>query len=255
MSWISLREYQNEIEKQLDQDQSEAAILHCQHILVRFPKNLVIYRLLGQAYLLDQKYSDARDIFLRLLSSVPDDFTAHLGLALLREDEGKMDAAVWHLERAYEVKPASQVVKAELSRLYTEKNGDKQQVRLSRAALGRMYLAGRCYDQAIAELQVAQKENPQHLEILVLLAETYDQSRAYQEAILTSQAVLSKLPYSLVANRILFQAALQDGNPEVALPYRQRLQELDPYWAYVTPAIPDPDQVPDHAVELEKMKQ
>jgi tetratricopeptide (TPR) repeat protein len=215
----------------------------------------VIYRLLGRAYLLGQKYPDAADIFLRLLSSVPDDFTAQLGLALLREDEGKVDAAIWHLERAYEVKPASDVVKAELTRLYDMKNSDQQKVQLSRAALGRMYLAGRCYDQAIAELQVARKENPQHLEILVLLAEAFEQAGSREEAILTSQEVLSKLPYSLEANRILFQAAQQEGNPELALPYRQRLQELDPYWAYVTPAVPDPAQVPDHAVELEKMKQ
>ncbi len=62
-----------------------AAQRRCQQTLKLFPRNLAVYRLLGKAYLLNSQYAEAADIFLRLLSSLPDDFTAHLGLSLIRE--------------------------------------------------------------------------------------------------------------------------------------------------------------------------
>jgi predicted Zn-dependent protease len=251
MNHIPLRDYLLEIDQLIDDRSFQAAIDACRRVMITYPKNLAVYRLLGQALLYDQAYQEAIDIFLRLLSSIPDDFTAHLGLGLLREQEGKLDAAIWHIERAWEVKPASQAVQVEVARLQRRKGGSDQPLQLSRVALGRLYLQGGCFEQGIAELLAATREEPQRNDIQVLLAEAYAQAGLRQEALATSQAVLLKLPFCQAALRILFQAVLQEGDLRAGEPYQRRLQELDPYWAFVTPAEPDPSQAPDAAVIID----
>jgi predicted Zn-dependent protease len=248
----TLRETLQKIEGLLENGQPDDAAGVCQQVLDSFPKNLAVYRLIGSAYLSDGQSGEAADIFLRLLSSVPDDFTSHLGLGLIREGEGRLDAALWHLERAYEVKPYSQRMQAEVKRLAGRISGaPERSPKLSRIALGRMYLKGHSYPQAIAELQSALAENPQRDDIQVLLAEAYEQAGQPEQALEAGQAVLQKLPYCLQANRILFEAAMHSDQPAQALTYRQRLAELEPYYAFVTPGALRPDLVPEHAVSLE----
>jgi predicted Zn-dependent protease len=248
----TLREIIIKIESLLEKGQPAEAAGLCQQVLDRFPKDLAVYRLVGSAYLSDGQPGEAADIFLRLLSSIPDDFTAHLGLGLIREGEGRLDAAMWHLERAYEVKPYSRAVQAEVKRLAGRISGSPERTpKLSRIALGRMYLKGRNYPQAIAELQSALAENPLRDDIQVLLAEAYEQSGQPQQALEAGQAVLQKLPYCLQANRILFEALMHNDQSVQALPYQQRLAELEPYYAFVTPSALQPDLVPEHAVSLE----
>ncbi len=247
-----LRNTLREIETLIEVREYQEAIGRCQAIFRSFPKNLAAYRLLGQAYLENNQYDEAADIFLRLLSSLPDDFEAHLGLSLIRESQHLLDAAVWHSERAWEVRPASQVMQAETARLAakltpaTTRHGE-----LSRVALGRLYLQGKLLPQALAELQAALQENPARFDILVLIAQAYELAGQLAEAAQASQKALEKLPYSLEANRIAYRSEMHSAEPANALPYRQRLQELDPYWAYVTPAVLDASQVPDHAVSFE----
>jgi tetratricopeptide (TPR) repeat protein len=261
MARKTLREYLDEIERLINTGQAGSAIAHCQHILKSFPKNLATYRLLGRAYLECAQYGDAADIFLRLLSSLPDDFTAHLGLSLIREQEGKLEAAIWHMERAAEVKPPSRALQDEVVRLSAIQalpapagSSPPQYVAShSRVALARMYLLGQCYPQAIAELMSAERENPERYDILVFLAQAYEQADMQAAAIEASQSALQKLPFSLQANRILFEAAMHSAEPGQATPYRQRLQDLDPYWAFVTTGSLDPTIVPDYSVSLEEL--
>jgi hypothetical protein len=37
------------------------------------------------------------DIFQRVLAAVPDDFVSHVGLSIIRDDQGKLDDAIWHM--------------------------------------------------------------------------------------------------------------------------------------------------------------
>ena len=252
MSQTTLRNYLNEIKSLIEGQKTEEARQRCLHVLQSFPKNISAYRLMGQASLESEHYAEAADIFLRLLSSLPGDFIAHLGLSLIREQEGKVEAAAWHMARALEIKPGSQTLQHEISRLTAIQTGQPPQpAPLTRAALARLYLQGGCYPQAIAEIQSAQAEDPPRYDLLVLAAEAYEQAGLPDQAIQASQAALQKLPYSLQANRILFEAALRGSSPDLALTYRQRLQKLDPYWAYVTPGTVDPALVPDQMVMLE----
>jgi len=102
MAKVPLRLYIREIENLIDRGQTEEALAHCKYILETYPKCIDVYRLLGKAYLETQRYGEAADILQRVLSSVPDDFVAHVGMSIIREDEGDLNASVWHMERAYE---------------------------------------------------------------------------------------------------------------------------------------------------------
>ena len=105
MSKVPLRVYCSEIEDAIDQKQIEESIAHCHQILKSYPKHIETYRLLGKAYLESQRYGNAADLFQRVLSSVPDDFISQLGMSIIREDESNLDAAIWHMERAFENQP------------------------------------------------------------------------------------------------------------------------------------------------------
>ena len=105
MSKIPLRQYIQEIEAAINNKQIEEAIAQCRHILEIFPKHVDTYRLLGKAYLDSQRSTNAADIFQRVLSSLPDDFISHIGLSIIREEEGELDGSIWHMERAFESQP------------------------------------------------------------------------------------------------------------------------------------------------------
>ena len=107
MANISLRTYNSEIRNLIDSGDTDAAIENCHQILHYYPKHVDTYRLLGEAYLAGKRHNDASDIFQRVLSSVPDDFVSHVGMSVIREEDEKLDEAIWHMERAFEVQPAN----------------------------------------------------------------------------------------------------------------------------------------------------
>src|SRR5512146_2083493 len=174
MAKVPLRLYIRDIENLIDHGQTEEALAHCKHILQTYPKCIDVYRLLGKSYLESQRYADASDILQRVLATIPDDFVAHVGMSIIREDDGNLDGAIWHMERAYETQPSNNAVQDELRRLYGHRDGlAPPRVRLTRGALVRMYVKGDLYQQAIAELQAALSEEPQRDDLLVLLAKMY----------------------------------------------------------------------------------
>ena len=102
MAEISLRAYMKLIDDLIEHQKLDEAISHCRRVLEAYPKHLETYRLLGKSYLEAKRYGDAADIFQRVLSASPDDFVSHIGMAIVREDEGNLDSAIWHMERAFE---------------------------------------------------------------------------------------------------------------------------------------------------------
>ena len=116
MARIALRVYNNEISDLIDHGQIEEAVAHCRHILATQPKHVDTYRLLGKSYLEEQRYGDAADILQRVLSSIPEDFIAQIGMSIIREDEGNLDAAIYHMERAFEGQPSNHAIQDELRR-------------------------------------------------------------------------------------------------------------------------------------------
>lgn len=254
MAKIPLRTYHHEIEGLIESGQIEQAIANCRHILKFFPKTVDTYRLLGKAFLESQRYSEAADVLQRVLTSMPEDFIAHLGMSIIREDEGNLDESIWHMERAFEVQPANAAVQGELRRLYGRRDGlEPPKVRLTRGALARMYLKGGLHQQAIAELRAALGEDPQRLDLLTLLAQAYHQSGQKVEAADACSNLLGRLPYSLEGNRLLAEILAGSERAVETESYRQRLQALDPYAAQLSAATASPENVPPESVTLEKL--
>ncbi len=254
MAKVSLRLYNREIEKLVDGSQIEEAIAHCKYILQSFPKHVETYRLLGKAYLENQRYGEATDIFQRVLSSTPDDFVSHIGLSIIREDEGNLDAAIWHMERAYEVQPSNGAIQDELRRLHGRRDGiEPPRIRLTRGALVRMYARGDLYQQAIAEVRALLAEDPQRPDMQALLAKMCYLSGKRVEATEVCGDLLNKYPYCFEANRILAEILPGTTRAEDAKVYRQRVNALDPYYAFTTAEKPLSADIPDNAVIIERL--
>lgn len=253
MAKVSLRVYNQEIEAMIDRGQLDEAVAHCKHILKTFPKHLETYRLLGKAYLEYKRYPDAADIFPRVLVAVPNDFVANVGMSIIRDEDNKLDDAIWHMERAFETQPSNAAIQSELQRLYGRREGvQPPRIRMTRGALAHMYVQGELYPQAISEIKGVLKEDPGRTDMQVLLARAYYKSGLKNDAAEVASAVLRTNPYCLDANRVLVEILGVD-HPESVQAYRQRVVELDPYAAQVTSSVFLSDEVPNMAVTLERL--
>lgn len=252
MSKISLRAYNQEIETLINRGQTDEAIGHCKYILKIFPKHIETYKLLGKAYLESQRYAEASDILARVLSVAPDDFVAQIGLSIIREDEGNLDAAIWHMERAYEIQPSNSAIQEELRRLYGRRDGiEPHKIRLTRGALVRLYVKGDLYPQAVAEAKSALSEDPDRLDLSILLAKCHNQMGNKVESVETCTRILKRLPNCFEANKIIASALTK---PEEARVYQQRVNALDPYEGHLSPGMNSVSEVPDNAVTLEQLE-
>ncbi|MBI9046682.1 MAG: tetratricopeptide repeat protein [Anaerolineaceae bacterium] len=255
MAKISLRAYIREIESLIDRGQIEEAIAHCKCILKTYPKHVDTYRLLGKAHLESQRYGEASDVLQRVLSVIPEDFVSHIGLSIIREDEGNLDAAIWHMERAFEVQPSNAAIQDELKRLYGRRDGiQPPKVRLTRGALVRMYYRGELYPQAIAEVQASIAEDPNRIDLEVLLARIYFKAGQKVEAAQVSSKLIKKLPYCYEINKILASLLPETSKPEDAKTYQQRIFAIEPYAAHVTKNTPSTEQVPDNVITIERLE-
>ncbi len=252
---ITLREYLDELGRMLEQDAPTEVISHCRYILQHFPQNVDTYRLLGKALLQkghqenrDEYFSEAAEVFRRVLGAVPNDHVAHLVLSETHEREGELDQAIWHLERAYEQMPGNATLQDALRELYVKRDGEEQapaRIQLTRGALARQYMNGQLYDQAVAELQAALVQHADRVDLQVMLAEALWNGWHEVEAGEMAVRVLKRLPNCLVANRILAQLWLDNERPTDARPFLDRVEALDPYAAayLLQPGVENADHV------------
>ncbi len=255
MSEIALRTYVEQLDTLIERKQIDEVVAHCRHLLSAYPKHLDTYRMLGKALLEKGRHGDAADIFQRVLSVMPDDFIAHVGMSIVREDEANLDAAIWHMERAFEAAPANGAIQQELCRLYGRRDGVvPTKARLTRGALARMYTQGGLFLQAEAELRSALADEPDRIDLLTVLAHVYAQSDQPAQAAQTCAGILQKLPYSLEANRILYAIFRAQGRPDDATVYRQRVEALDPYEAYANPQAASSRRVEANKIMLERLE-
>src|ERR1041385_3234655 len=183
MAKVNLRNYNREIETMIDRNQLDEAIAHCQHILKTFPKHLETYRLLGKAYLEYKRYNEAVDIFSRVLAAEPNDFVSNVGMSIIRDEQNKLDDAIWHMERAFETQPSNPAIQSELQRLYARRDGvQPPRIRMTRGALAHMYVQGELYPQAISEIKSVLKDDAGRADMQALLARACYKSGLKNEA-------------------------------------------------------------------------
>lgn len=255
MAKVSLRIYNREIEKLIEQSRLDEAVAHCRHILTAFSKHLGTYRLLGKAYLEAKRYPEAVDIFQRVLIAVPDDFVSHVGMSIISDDQNKLDDAIWHMERAFEVQPSNAAIQGELQRLFGRRDGQEPpKIRLTRGALAHMYVQGELYTQAISEIKAVLANDAQRTDMQALLSQAYFRSGQKTEATDICMQLLRRFPYCFDANRVMVDLLPGTQRAESTQVYRHRVSELDPYAAFVQESIFKSDDVPDAAVNLERFE-
>jgi tetratricopeptide (TPR) repeat protein len=255
MAKISLRNYNRLIENLIDNGKHDEAIAHCRYILQTFSKYIEAYRLLGKAFLEAKRYDDAVDIFQRVLNCVPDDFVSNVGLSIIADDQGRLDEAIWHMERAFEVQPSNAAIQGELQRLFGRRDGvEPPKIRLTRGALAHMYVQGELYAQAVSEIRAVLVNDPERMDMQMLLARAYFRMGQKTEATESCTQLLKRYPYCLDANRILVEILPGTQRADSAKVYRLRVNELDPYAAFVHDSIFHIDQVADSEVSLEQLE-
>ena len=253
MATISLRDYFSDINSLIESGHANEAIFHCVSILNIYPKCVEVYRLLGQALLESDRLSESLEVFSQLLSVLPDDFTAHAALSEINSKNHQLDKAIWHLERAFELQPSSAFIQDELRKLYTARDGvPPAKIRLTRGALIRMYAKGELYQQAISEALSLLESDIERQDIKVLLAKMYSLADHKLEAVEICSDILSQSPYCFEANLIMHEIEQSKGVNGTDSLYWARLKEIDPYFAFVNPQQPSPQNVPSDAILLEK---
>ncbi len=256
MAKVSLRIYNREIERLIEQGHTDEAIAHCRHILQTFPKHLETYRLLGKSYLESKRYNEAVDIFGRVLMAVPNDFVAHVGLSIIRDEENKLDDAIWHMERAFEAQPSNAAIQGELQRLYGRRDGmEPPKIRMTRGALAHMYVQGELYPQAVAEIRQVLSQDPQRSDMQVLLAYSHFKSGQKSDASDICNQLLGRYPYCFDANRIMADLLSTTSDKSESMQvYRMRVGELDPYANFTKGSIFQTNEVSDASINLDRLE-
>ncbi|MFC2028947.1 tetratricopeptide repeat protein [Chloroflexota bacterium] len=254
MKDISLRVYHQEIEKLIGEGLLNQAVSHCQHILKSLPMNLDTYRLLGKSYLEAKKYTEAADIFKRLLMSLPDDFVSHVGMSIIRDDENNLEDSIWHMERAFEVQPSNPAIQEELKKLYGRRDGKvPSKIRLTRDALANMYTQGALYSQAIAEISSVLAEDSDRPDLKVMLARAYSRDGRKKQAIDICTGLLKKYPYCFEALKILIELLSSPENHQTVAGFKSKLFAMDPYAEHSMKKDLDSQDVPDNAVMIKRL--
>jgi len=237
MAEITLREYLDFIEQRFNKEAFKEVAAHCRHILETYPKFIDVYRMLARALLEQEEFQDALDMFQRVLSADPNDFISHIGMSDCYRESGAIDQAIWHLERAFEQVPNNEEVEEAIKQLYAMRGSGPaarvpRKIQLTGGALARLYAKGNLFDQAVPELRQAIANDPERLDLQVLLADTLWRADEPVKAGKVAAEVLQRLPNSIDANRILSQLWLRAGQESEARPFVERVRELDPYLAY-----------------------
>ena len=220
-----------------------------------FPSTLKLIELLGKAYLEAKRFDQAVDIFQRVLVASPEDFVSHVGMSIIADDQGKLDEAIWHMERAFEVQPSNAAIQSELQRLFGRRDGaEPPKIRLTRGALAHMYVQGDLFTQAISEIKAVLAHDPNRTDMQVLLGRAYFRNGQKAEAAEVCSALLAISPYCLDANRLMAEILPSTQATEAAREYRRRVCELDPYAEFAQGSIFDTDTAAEGAVTLQRLE-
>ena len=228
MNELSLHEYGERILELIERGRHTEAVAHGKHILSQYPRHVMTYRLLGQAMLEARQDEYAEDMFRRVISVDPEDLIAWVGMSEVLERRDELDAAIFYLERAYELATENRTIAEELRRFHGRRDGvEPPRIPLTRIALARLYLKGDQLSLSIREIQAVLTEDPDRFDLKVPLAEALWRNGQRLEASEICQQLLEVVPHCLKANLILGEILTGTGHQE-GQAYLRRAEALDP---------------------------
>ncbi len=251
MAEISLRAYQNELESLLSESRHDEVIAHARHILKSQPKNLRAYQQLGDALAAGGRWQEVGSVLRRALAAQPQDFHAHSQLARAYQNLGEYDRAIWHAERALDQKPSDQEAIGRVRELYrAHRNEEIDRLQLTAAALAQQQIRGNLLTEALGTLATALERSPQRVDLQLLRARALWLDGQRMDAAESALDILDRLPYAIDANRIMTELWLTEQRPSDAQTFLERINELDPYLAYL---MATGEEAPEDLLKLERL--
>lgn len=251
MAEISLSAYQDRLGGFLAEDRHDEVIAHARHILKAFPKNLRAYGQLGDALFAAGRGEEAAEVLRRLLGARPQDFKANSQLAQVYQDLGQGERALWHAERAFDQQPNHRQTMDLIRRLNLEERGQRiERVGLTAGALAQQHVRNNALTDALDVLNGALARNPSRIDLQLMRARALWLDGQRMAAAEAADEILTTLPYSITANRIMTELWLSEQRPSDAQVYLARLEDLDPYLAR---QLATGEAPPEDLVKLEEL--
>jgi tetratricopeptide (TPR) repeat protein len=222
----TLRDEVQAAEADIASGHAEQALARCQQLQDRYPRALVIQRLLGEAYLALRKPREALGALERALTGDPEDARACCARALIHQIHGDSTAALAWYRRACEIRPDDTVLRGAYRELATSLG--QPSYRPTSVGLARLYMRGALYTHAIREWETLLAQQPDRLDVQVGLAETLWRSGDTARADEVSRHIAKNT--SSCVKALLIVAALEhaEGHKDEVERLFQRALELDP---------------------------
>ena len=242
MAKISLRAYQRQLDGLLEENRFDEVIAHARHILKTRPKNLKAGQRLGAALFAAARWEEAAETLRRLLGALPLDFQAHSLLAQAYQQLEQYDKAIWHAERAADQQPNSRDINSLIRDLYRRQRGiDIDRLQPTVSAIAGQRIRSSRLQEALEVLADGLEHQPRRIDLQLLQARALWLAGRRADAAETALEILTRLPYSRAANRIMTELWLSEQRPSDAQPYLERIEELDPYLAHQLVSGQPPD--------------
>jgi tetratricopeptide (TPR) repeat protein len=226
MEDTALRDAVRAAEADIGAGRPEQALTRCQEIQARYPRALVVQRLLGEAYLALRKPREALGALERALEGDPEDARACCARGLIHQIHGDSTAALAWYRRACEIRPEDTGLRDTYRQLATSLG--QPSYRPTSVGLARLYMRGDLFVHAEREWETILAQQPDRLDAQVGLAETLWRAGKRERADEVARHVVKNIPSCVKALLIvaaLEHAAGRSGEAEQLL---QRAAELDP---------------------------
>jgi tetratricopeptide (TPR) repeat protein len=226
MADTTLHEEIQAAEAEIATGHPEAAFERCQHLQTRFPRALVIQRVLGETYLAQRKAREALAVLERALEGDPEDARACCARALVHQIHGDSSAALAWYRRACDIRPDDALLRDAYRELASHLH--QPPYRPSNFGLARLYLRGALFTHAEREWQAILVEQPDRLDAQVGLAETLWRAGDDSRALDLARRIVANTGNCVKALLIVSALEHSQGNDDEARRLLARAAELDP---------------------------